>query len=57
MVSNDSEESNYYFFCLDISDVLGNFLYGADNPCGEGIIPTTCNCPDGASFTPDLRFE
>ena len=36
--------------------MLGNFLYGPENPCGEGIIPHTCTCPDGASFTPDLRF-
>ena len=45
------------FICLDVQALLGEWVNGPKNPCGEGTIPEKCTCPDGVSFTPDLRLE
>ena len=32
------------------------YINGPGNPCGKGIKPTKCTCPNGKEFTPVARF-
>jgi hypothetical protein len=35
--------------------IRNQLLNSAQNPCGAGVKPTSCTCPDGTTFTPGQK--
>ena len=35
--------------------LLMSYITGPNNPCGNGIRPTKCTCPNGKKYTPVAR--
>ena len=39
----------------EVRDGIFQFIESAKNPCGAGVIPSLCACPDGTTYTAEQQ--